>query len=216
MSLIYGIDEAGRGPVIGPMVICCAGINEDKIEELKKLGVKDSKLLHPEQRKTLFKLLDGFLDYKKILIIDSKIIDNYVENDSLNELEAFFTSKLLNDLPEKSKVFIDCPDGNTNMYLNRIKKYLKKPQDLIIEHKADSKYLIVGAASIIAKVIRDQEIEKLKKKYNFDFGSGYPSDERTIKFLEYVSNNRIHVPEIRRSWSTAKKFDLDSKQKTLF
>jgi len=206
--MIFGIDEAGRGPVIGPMVICCAGIDEKKEDLLRELGVKDSKQLTKSEREIIFKELEKILDYKKVLMIEPREIDNFVKNSSLNELEAYYFSKLINEI--EGKIFLDCPDVNVNLFLNRLKKYTSK--EVVASHKADEKYLIVSAASIIAKVIRDQEIEKLKEKYNYDFGSGYPSDPKTKEFLKYIKKNKLYIPELRYSWKSIRDF----KQQTLF
>ena len=105
-------------------------------------------------------------------------------------------------------VYIDSPDVVPSRFKQIILSYL--PEDLrnitiVAENKADKKYAIVSAASIIAKEIREMRIKELKRKYG-DFGSGYPSDLRTIEFLRrYYKTNKCFPPIVRESWSTLKK-----------
>ena len=214
MAVILGIDEAGRGPVIGPMVIAGVSMGEKDIGKLKKLGVKDSKLLSPKQREDMFdKIISTAKEYK-VIIIQPEEIDSALRSESLNLnwLEAIKSTEIINFLnPEKA--IIDCPSNNITAYKNFLKKHLKNKTELIVEHKADFKYAVVSAASIIAKVTRDNEIKKIQKKIKEPIGSGYPSDPITITFLEKNYNN---YPEIfRKEWASWKKFNKKKKQKNL-
>ena len=197
--LICGIEEAGRGPVIGPMVICGVLIEKEKEKELKRLGVKDSKLLTPKQREKISEEIKKVANDFNIIIVSIDEIDRAVGSDisNLNWLEADKFIETINVL-KPDIAYIDCPSNNTSAYkeyiLNRIKN---KSTKLIVEHKADQRYPVVSAASILAKVIRDNEIEKIKKKYKIDFGSGYPSDQFTKQFLE---KNYNKYPIFRKSW----------------
>lgn len=198
---ICGIDEAGRGCVIGPLVICGAMIEENKEQTLKELGVKDSKLLTPLQRERLAKELPKHVKYQLIIIPPAEI-DKYVLSETgqnLNWLEADKSIELLHMLnPEKA--LIDCPSTNTKAYHEYIaERLLAKKLEFKTEHKADSKYLIVGAASIFAKVTRDAEIEKIKKHVGEDFGSGYMADPKTASFLK--KNWNKHPEIFRHSWT---------------
>jgi|WetSurMetagenome_2_1015567.scaffolds.fasta_scaffold346552_2 ribonuclease HII len=211
---IAGIDEAGRGPVIGPMVIAIAMIDENKVDELKKLGVKDSKLLTPNQRETMFSTIKNICKHE-IVSVSPKEIDYAVESEktNLNWLEADTQAVLLNRHRPK-KAYIDCPSANAKAYTQYLRGKLEYEPELIVEHKADYKYLIVGAASILAKVTRDREIEALKKKHGVDFGSGYPADPITA---EFIKKNYDQYNFFRRSWGTwktAAKKDFE-KQKNL-
>lgn len=184
-----------------------------KEENLENLNIKDSKLLTKKQRNFLYKKL---IYYKhKIIIIKPKEIDNALNSDhlNLNWLEAIYSAKIINEL-NPNKTILDCPSPNIQAYKNYLKKLLKnKDTELIIEHKADHKYKIVGAASILAKVTRDREIEKIKKQYKIDFGSGYSSDPRTQKFLE---DNHNSYPEIIRStWMSFKNAKNKKEQRKL-
>jgi len=215
MALILGIDEAGRGPVIGPLVIAGISINEKDIDELKKLGVKDSKLLSPRQREEMFdKIINAAKGYKTI-IIQPEEIDSALKSESLNLnwLEAIKSAEIINFLkPEKA--IIDCPSNNIQAYKNFLKRHLKNIKtELIIEHKADFKYAVVSAASIIAKVTRDKEIKEIQKRIKEPIGSGYPSDPITIDFLKKNYNN---YPEIfRKEWASWKNINKKKKQKSL-
>jgi len=214
MTLIVGIDEAGRGPVIGPLVICGVLIDEKDEIKLKNIGVKDSKLLTPKQREDLFEKIRSIVKKYEILIIQPKDIDSFVESDhlNLNWLEANVSAGIINKLAP-NKAILDCPSVNTNAYRDYIKKQIEGDVEIIAEHKADVNYPVVSAASILAKVTRDDEIEKIKKAIGVDFGSGYPSDEKTQNFLK---NNWKKYPEIfRKSWSTYKVLADSLKQKKI-
>jgi ribonuclease HII len=119
----------------------------------------------------------------------------------LNWLEAEKTGIILN-LINADKAIIDCPSNNIQAYRLYIKKLLKVKVELQLEHDAE-RFPIVAAASIIAKVTRDNLIEEMKKQYG-NFGSGYPSDPKTKSFLE---ENYAKYPEIfRKTWSSYKKY----------
>ncbi len=191
-----GIDEAGRGPVIGPMVmaILCADP-----EEIKKIGAKDSKKLSPVRREYLFNDLIKY-DYKYFIISPAEI-DSYVKDKKLNVMEENYAIKLI-EYTKNYDIYVDSFDVNEERLENKLKEYSNKK--IICKHHADDIYPVVSGASIIAKVIRDNEIKKLHEIYG-DFGSGYPSDGRTIKFLENAIKNNINIEKIvRKEWKTYK------------
>lgn len=213
MTIICGVEEAGRGPVIGPLVMAAVTIEEKDEMKLKEIGVKDSKLLTPMQREAIFEKIKGTVKKYEIKILSPQDVDDALNDPeiNLNWLEAIHSAKLINKL-KPDKAILDCPSTNIEAYNDYVKKLLKVDVELISEHKADVNYLIVGAASILAKVIRDREIEKLKKKYG-DIGSGYPSDPTTKAFLE---KNWDKHPEIfRKTWASYKKYVKEKKQKGL-
>ena len=200
MTLICGIDEARRGPVLGPMVMCGAMIEEKDMPELIALNPKDSKLLTKEEREELYPKLLSVLKYYHVIIMQPAEIDKAVKGGdglNLNRLEAHKQAEILNEFGP-AQAIIDCPSNNINSYRIYLKKLLKnKNIDLILEHKAE-RYPLVAAASIIAKVTGDREIEATKKELGIDFGSGYMSDPKTADFLK---NNFEKYPEIfRKSW----------------
>ncbi|MBI4447534.1 ribonuclease HII [Candidatus Woesearchaeota archaeon] len=215
MVLICGVDEAGRGPVIGPLVICGVTIQEENLPLLEKLGVKDSKLLTPKQRDFLFeKIIKTVKDYKLIIIPPREIDEALASNEiNLNWLEAIKTAEIINHL-KPQKVIVDCPSNNIKAYSSYLKDRLNNNDvEVICAHKADVKFIIVSAASVIAKVVRDREIEEIKKELGKDIGSGYPSDPTTKKFLQ---ENWDKHPEIfRKSWQTYKNVSNKKGQKRL-
>lgn len=200
--IIAGIDEAGRGPVIGPMVMAVCTIEESKIHLLDELGVKDSKLLTPERREHLFEKIKELCTHKIIILSPGEIDDALNDRSvNLNRLEGKTIAALVNSI-DSDKCVIDCPSTNIKAYTEFLQTMIKKKTKLVVEHKADLNNTIVGAASILAKVTRDREIQKLQKIAKYDFGSGYPSDPRTVEFL---SKNWNKFDFFRKSWATYKK-----------
>lgn len=217
MGTLAGIDEAGRGPVIGPIVICGVLVEEKDNERLLNIGVKDSKLLSPLKRERLIDGIHQIIKDFKCLIVQPLEIDAAVESDTinLNWLEAMKSAEIINILKPQTAI-VDCPSPNTQAYASfLLERLTDKKTKIIAEHKADANHPSVAAASIIAKVTRDAEIEKLKKHAGVDFGSGYPADERTVKFLK--ENWQKHPELFRKSWAPYKKIvaDKHSGQKKL-
>lgn len=236
--MILGIDEAGRGPCIGPMVMCGTIVDETNLEALdtlKKIGVKDSKKLSPEKRANINKVLKQrklIVDYFVVKIPAYKIDEAVMrEGDSLNVLEMRTQVKIITELSRKNrldKVVIDCPSINTVSYKKALLELLKerpeeknsKKTEIICEHRADENYIMVSAASIIAKVARDAEIEKLQRKYKKTeygtLGSGYSSDVLTIEFLKHNFERLSGDKELfRKSWQTYKDVVKAKSQKKL-
>lgn len=198
--LICGIDEARRGPVMGPMVMCGALIEDKDMPKLIALKPKDSKLLTKEEREEIYPKLLSVLKYYHVLVIQPNEIDKAVKGGdglNLNRLEAHKQAEILNEF-NPNQAIIDCPSNNIDSYRIYLKELLKnKEVDLILEHKAE-RYPLVAAASIIAKVTGDREIEATKKELGIDFGSGYMSDPKTVEFLK---KNFEKYPELfRKSW----------------
>ena len=203
MVMICGIDEAGRGPVIGPMVIAGVMIKEKDIPKLRNIGVKDSKLLSLSQRERMFEQIKKAVkDYRIFVVSPKQMVDALASPDlNLNKLEGLTSAKIANEL-NPDKVIIDCPSNNIPDFVKYVAGFLEVNAEIIAEHRADAKYEVASAASILAKVTRDREIEKLKQKYNIQIGSGYPSDPLTRKFVE---ENYNKYDFFRKSWSSYKK-----------
>ncbi|MBU0636578.1 ribonuclease HII [Candidatus Micrarchaeota archaeon] len=215
--LIAGVDEAGRGPCLGPMVLAIATIEKEKELELMEIGVRDSKELSPAKRVEQLPQIKRIVQEFSSVHIPPKELDALMDWKSLNEIEAMKIGGLLNNLKKKPDVvFIDSPDVIQENFGKRIKKYLTFETKLKTEHKADSNYLVVGAASIIAKVERDHAIEILAKKFG-KIGSGYTHDPHTREFLfNYVKQNK-HLPSCcRKSWSTSRQMLDAHLQQKLF
>jgi ribonuclease HII len=208
--LLAGIDEAGRGPIIGPMVLCGVSLDENKINYLRDLKVKDSKLLSPVQRERIFRELTTVGTHYIVIVPPAEIDAAVMGIENLNWLEARKSVEILEKL-QPQRAFVDCPSPNLPAYTGFMLKLLRFPLDLRCEHKADAKYEIVAAASIIAKVTRDRLIEEIKKKHNVDFGSGYMADPKTAAFLK----EHPEFPEIRKSWAPYQKMLIERKQKGL-
>jgi len=215
MALICGIDEAGRGPVLGPMVMAGILIDEHDLYKLKNIGVKDSKELSPKEREKLYHEIVEIVKNYKILIIPPKEIDDSLNSEelNLNKLEAIKSSIIINYL-KPDKVLLDCPSANIKSYVDYLKMFLKNKEiEINAGYKYDSKFVEVGASSILAKVTRDLQIKKIQSKIKENIGSGYPSDPYTKKFLK---ENYNKYPEIfRKTWDTYKKIIDEKSQKTL-
>jgi len=204
---VCGIDEAGRGAVIGPMVVAGVLIEQSKTGDLIEIGVKDSKKLTPGTRAELSKLIRDIAEDIEIVVLDALTIDSSTRRKragGLNELEARIFAKIINRL-KPDAAYIDLPSTKYSEFRALIEDQLTHKCSLILEHKADEKYPIVSAASIVAKHERDRLIEELKSKLG-DFGSGYPSDSKTRRFLmELMRSRGIDNPYIRSSWRTLTK-----------
>ena len=212
--LVCGVDEAGRGPVIGPLVIC--GVMANAVDEhlLYSVGVKDSKELTAKQRLVLFEKIKKVIQNYKVIIISPQDVDKALSSkkSNLNWLEAVKTAEIINKL-KPDKAILDCPSPNIKAYKKYLEKHLKRKVELVVSHKADQLYPIVSAASIIAKVIRDNEIEKIKKKIGIEFGSGYPSDPLTAEFLK--ENYKKYPKIFRKNWASYKETLKKKGQKSL-
>ena len=194
---ICGVDDAGRGSMLGPLVIAGVSINKKNLKKLSLLGVKDSKKLSPKSREHLYKKIIKIVDDYYVAKIPSRSIDVSVRNHCLNDLEAKYMAKVVSKLnPDIS--YVDSCDVNPIRFGKEISK-LSNNHKIKSYHHADSRFIVVSAASIIAKVTRDGVITKLRKDY--DLGSGYPSDKKTVKFVtKFYKKNKTMPSFIRKSW----------------
>ena len=199
---ICGVDDAGRGSLIGPLVIAGVSIKKSKIKKLAALGVRDSKKLSPKARERVYKKIIEFVDDYYVTRINPQMIDRNVENHKLNYLEAKYMAKVISKLnPNVS--YVDSCDVNPTRFGKEISKLSKKSK-IRSYHHADSRFIVVSAASIIAKVNRDKSIARLRKRH--DLGSGYPSDSKTMDFVTNYFSNEKTVPRfVRKSWKPMKK-----------
>jgi len=207
MTKIIGIDDAGRGPVLGPMILAGVLIEASQEQEIKAWGAKDSKLLTPKKRGEIKEKVEA--EFKHHIEISEPIeID---KSSNLNYLEAIKTAKIINqltkDLNENVKVIVDCPSTNIESWSNDVQQLLKKPEiiSLSCEHKADFNHPVVSAASILAKEKREDEMYKLRLELKTDFGSGYPADPKTKEFIAENFEEEKFKQIIRFSWNTVKK-----------
>ncbi|MBI4739740.1 ribonuclease HII [Candidatus Woesearchaeota archaeon] len=208
MVKILGIDEAGRGPVIGPMVMAGVLIGDDDEKKLKAIGAKDSKLLSPSARELLYDKILAIVKNYEIVILTPQDIDKAVNDPgvNLNGLELRTSAVIINHL-KPDKAILDCPSNQPKAYVTQLKQHLSHTCDIVAEHKADVNYVVVSAASILAKVTRDREIKKIKELYG-EIGSGYPADPLTQEFLR--KNYKTYPALFRKSWQSYKNV-LDKK-----
>jgi ribonuclease HII len=203
MTLVAGVDEAGKGPVIGPMMIAGVVIEEDRLTELTRLGVKDSKLLTPLRRNYLAAKIKEIAVTYYILEVSARQIDEFRKIKTMNQLMVVSFAKVLEQL-KPHKAFLDAADVNEERFAENVKQKYSKPIEIISKHKADNTFPIVSAASILAKTHRDRAIIELEKEIGMPLGSGYPSDPVTKKFLAAWVEAHKNLPDIvRHSWKTA-------------
>ncbi|MDO8564042.1 MAG: ribonuclease HII [Nanoarchaeota archaeon] len=218
--LILGIDDAGRGPVIGSMFLAGVLVEKSVEKELKAEGVADSKTLSHINRTRLAGIIKDSSKNFKIVEATPEQIDHAVNSGlNLNTLEAIKTAEIINFLltgiKEPVKVIVDCPSVNTNAWKATLLGYLKeKDIELHCEHKADANHISVSAASILAKCAREESLLDLKKQFG-DFGSGYPSDPYTKEFLRKSGKKNKDTGIFRKSWATWKALYPEENQGTL-
>ncbi len=212
-KLLVGIDESGRGPVIGDMFVALVALDPSRIDILKSLGVRDSKSLTPESR---FRLLPHILSNALISIV-SRVPPHILDEYNINSVYVNTIIKLLKTLlchpvsrgVKTLEIYVDAsgnPEKLKDMLYRKIVALRHgKIINIVVEFKADAKFTVVSAASIVAKVLRDSHIEALKAIYG-DFGSGYPSDQRTIEWIRKYFEIHGTLPSIvRKSWKTVQK-----------
>lgn len=219
--IVCGGDEAGRGAIIGPLVISIVAMKSTSMHKLPEIGVRDSKMLTEKRRNQLYGQIEELVTDIKVDKIYPKEINEAMRNHiSLNELEAMHFAHLFDQIKHDiGSVYLDSPDVIAERFGTRFKMSSSKPikvvgvkappqekgvkyTRVIAEHKADVKYPVVSAASIIAKVTRDREIKKLEKELKMHIGSGYPSDYKTIDIIKKHLKTGVLNPYIREKWST--------------
>jgi ribonuclease HII len=215
--VICGIDEAGRGPVLGPMVVAGVKVEDDIL--LREIGVKDSKKLTPKRREKLAEEIKKIADYE-IQIVPAEEIDVLREEMTLNVLEAKLFATIIekltlcsnmrsstpNSIAKDLVIYVDAADVNEENFKRYILSELGREMNIVSEHNADERYPVVSAASILAKTTRDEEIKKIGEEIGKQIGSGYPSDPVTINFLkEWMKEHGELPPYTRRSWKTARR-----------
>jgi ribonuclease HII len=220
--LILGIDDAGRGPVIGPMVLAGCLIDEETEKKFKREGVKDSKQLTQKRREDLAEKIKESAETFEIALAYPDEIDGKNHNGiNLNALEAIKMAEVINKINKgfgNIKVIIDCPSVSIEKWKDFLKTKIDNLSNLeiICEHKADVNYVAVSAASILAKCTREIEMKNLKEKYGKEIGSGYCSDPVTYKFLKTHSKEHADKGIFRKTWSTWKDACSIAEQKKLF
>ncbi|WP_455277571.1 ribonuclease HII [[Eubacterium] cellulosolvens] len=192
---------------MGPLIVAGILMNKKNIVKLEELKVKDSKLIRPKIRERLDGRIKKVVNSFQYSILSVDTIDYSVEKgDKLNSLEIETMARLINRL-KPDEAYIDAVGPVEKIFTIRISKLIDPEIKIIAEHKADRKYLVVSAASILAKVKRDRIINNLRHVYG-DFGSGYPSDLRTRDFLIQWIKKFDEAPKFaRKSWKTVKNLE---------
>jgi len=209
--MICGLDEAGRGPVMGPLVVAAVMVEDDRL--FRDWGVRDSKLHKPEERERLAELIKAHSSWK-VVIIEPGSIDERKGSTSLNTLEIRAFASLLDEL-QPHKAYVDACDASERHFKAALTRAMKVRPELVCEHKADLNYPVVSAASIVAKVRRDEEMRRIGDELG-EVGSGYSSDPKTRAFLEnWIREKGDLPPYTRRSWATAKDMLCSSKTSKL-
>ncbi len=193
-----GVDEAGRGSVMGPLVVGAVFVESDDV--LLDIGVKDSKKLTPKRREAMYERLTSSVEGWTVSIASAADIDRLRKEMSLNDIELNMFCEAVSKYPTE-KVIADCPDVNESGFTSRFKAALRSDGTIIAKHKADDTYPVVSAASIIAKVTRDRMMEEIRERFGTDVGSGYPSDRHTMDFIErWIQENGKAPEDVRCSW----------------
>ncbi len=210
--MICGVDEAGRGPVLGPLVV--AGVAVESDVPLRQLNVRDSKRLSPERREALAPEIEKVARCE-VLVVPAEDIDVMRAEMSLNDFEARLFATIIETLhPETA--YVDAVDVDEIEFKRAIQRLLPFEVEIVSQHEADDLFPVVSAASVLAKVRRDREMRKIEEALGEPVGSGYPSDPVTIGFLEkWIKEKGCLPPHTRTSWDTARRLLAESRTRKL-
>ncbi len=199
--MFCGVDEAGRGPVMGPLVVGAVYVEDDDV--LRSIGVKDSKKLTPRRREAMYDEIVSAVEGYSIIALSAEEIDAKRERMSLNMVEMEMFAEAVSRMPV-TRVYVDCPDPNEEKFGNMLSVRINNTP-VTARHKADDTYPVVSAASILAKVTRDRLIAEISEEFGENIGSGYPSDPVTIAFIEKWLKEKGCTPRhTRNSWDTVR------------
>ncbi len=205
MALLLGVDEAGKGPVIGSMFVAGVVVEEEKLFDLAAMGVKDSKLLSPNRRDILASRICNLSDDHYVLEVKASVIDELRQIMTMNDIMVRAHSQVVQKL-KADRGILDAADVDQDRFCRRVRQESGTSMDLVAEHKADRNHLIVAAASIVAKHRRDRSIRDLELRVGSIIGSGYPSDPKTIRFIEGWIKEHGELPACaRKTWATAQR-----------
>ncbi|XP_051024774.1 ribonuclease H2 subunit A isoform X2 [Acomys russatus] len=211
-----GVDEAGRGPVLGPMVYAICYCPLSRLADLEALKVADSKTLTENERERLFAKMeeDGdfvgwALDVLSPNLISTSMLGRvkYNLNSLSHDTAAGLIQYALDQSVNVTQVFVDTV-GMAETYQARLQQRFPG-LEVTVKAKADSLFPVVSAASIFAKVARDQAVKNWQfveslQDLDSDYGSGYPNDPKTKAWLRKHVDPVFGFPQfVRFSWSTA-------------
>lgn len=214
--MLVGIDEAGRGPVLGPLVIGVCAVPEEAEPLLRQMGVKDSKDLSPKRRKEVeswfFEQCEERGWFGGTVTLQPERIDLALQDQGLNWLEVEGFQEALHLIPvhQNHSIIADACDVNAERFTQRITAGLKgwpwPNSQMVSEHKADQNHPVVAMASILAKEERDRSMVAMSTRVGCDVGSGYPSDPTTKQSLQALVLQSGIDQEVRWGWATVKRF----------
>lgn len=208
-KLQCGVDEAGRGPVIGPMVISIVCGDRDVLHEI---GARDSKLLSPARREEISIRIKEKAGYWRSIEISAVTLNSLMKSQTLNQIEAEAVSDLLKDAEHEA--YVDCFDVNEERGSSTLSS--GAPVKVNCIHGADRFIPAVSAASVISKVARDAKMREIEKEYG-EIGSGYPSDPKTVSFLEDSLKTGKAIDRIVRvKWKTYTEMKKRIDQKDIY
>ncbi len=206
LMLLLGIDEAGKGPVIGSMFVAGLVIDEENLFDLAAMGVKDSKQLPPDRREILAKKIVRIAADQHILEVQPRVIDELRQVMTMNDIMVRCFAQVLVRLSSAHRAILDAADVNEERFAERIRKASGTSMEILAQHRADQNNKVVSAASILAKVKRDQSIQELERSLSCTIGSGYPNDPQTIMFLSQWMKEHRELPTCaRHTWATAQR-----------
>jgi len=210
--MICGVDEAGKGSVLGPMVIGAVGCSFK--EDLERTNARDSKTLSRKERISLYHEIIAEFPYC-VVILTSEDIDLKRETMTMNDIVAYAHAEAILAIGADTG-YVDACDVSEERYAKTVSGLVGDRCSIIARHKADVLFPVVSAASIVAKVTRDRIIESLWDEWG-DFGSGYPSDQKTTDFLShYIQKHHVAPSIARNSWATTRDLIASLGQTCLF
>lgn len=195
-----GVDEAGKGPVLGPMVCAAVRAPADALT-----GVDDSKALSAERREALARRLrdDDRVRVGVHTVSVARIDDPGTD---MNGLALAGAAAAVRGVAEAGdETVADAADVDAERFGRRLREAVADDGPAVevrAEHGADAAHAVVGAASVVAKAERDRRVAELADEYG-PVGSGYPSDPTTRTFLQEWVRDSGALPDCARaSWST--------------
>ncbi len=198
---VIGVDEAGRGSFVGPLVVGAFAVEDTAIEAIRACGARDSKCLSSAAREEVYARLRP-LGALASIALSPRAVDRAVEVGGLNDLEADTFGDVIRKLGG-DEARVDACDTNEARFGRRVALRAGGAIRVVSCHHADRDDPVVGAASIVAKVRRDRALARLRNLLGDELGSGYPSDARTIEFVRgHLAREAAAPTWLRASWST--------------
>jgi ribonuclease HII len=193
----FGVDEAGKGPVLGSMFAAAVRGPAHTLPD----GIDDSKRLTPDRREELDAAIR---EAEGVAVGLAEIPVSRIDGEEdMNTLTVAAHAEVISQVVRDGDGgMVDAGDTSAERFARRVGERVPAEVDVRAEHGADESYLLVGAASIVAKVARDRHVADLAARYGA-VGSGYPSDPLTRSFLASYVDEYGDLPDCaRRSWST--------------